>query len=283
LTITFWWSTKLESIGASPKINPGLGSQVADSDFSAVESDSISQSAAEQPFRYGFVGRVSKGMGALSLGSAVNIVSQITIVPVALYAWGKFRYGEWILLTGLVQLVKLTDLGLQTYVVNRLCAAHAHNDRQQLQRVLHSAVRVQLPVVLSIYGGLAIVLVSVPWAQVLGLHTISGARLVGLGLLLSGELLLGVPMGTIAGVYRAIGRLARAAVIGACQQFSILSLSLLLIASDIADRHDLAEIRELARRTEGGRPIRGAPAPARTTVPDDVRAVALQVRAITSR
>jgi tetratricopeptide (TPR) repeat protein len=58
--------------------------------------------------------------------------------------------------------------------------------------------------------------------------------------------------------------------------------ALLLIAGDIADRHDLAEIRELARRTEGGRPIRNAPAPARTTVPDDLAAVALQVRAITA-
>jgi len=58
--------------------------------------------------------------------------------------------------------------------------------------------------------------------------------------------------------------------------------ALLLIAGDIADRHDLAEIRDQARRTERGRSMRDAPAPARTTVPDNVAAVALQVRAITA-
>jgi len=58
--------------------------------------------------------------------------------------------------------------------------------------------------------------------------------------------------------------------------------ALLLIAGEIADRHDLAEIREMTQRAEGGRPVHHAPAPARTTVPDDVAAVALQVRAITA-
>jgi len=57
--------------------------------------------------------------------------------------------------------------------------------------------------------------------------------------------------------------------------------ALFLIAGEIADRHDLGEIREQVQRAEGGRPIRNAPAPTRTTVPDDVAAVALQVRAIT--
>lgn len=58
--------------------------------------------------------------------------------------------------------------------------------------------------------------------------------------------------------------------------------ALLLIAGEIADRHDLAELRDQARRTEGGRPMRKTPAPARTSVPDDVAAVAQQVRAITA-
>jgi len=58
--------------------------------------------------------------------------------------------------------------------------------------------------------------------------------------------------------------------------------ALLLIAGEIADRHDLAELREMTQRAEGGRPAHHAPAPARTTFPDDVAAVALQVRAITA-
>ena len=58
--------------------------------------------------------------------------------------------------------------------------------------------------------------------------------------------------------------------------------ALLLIAGEIADRHDLAEIRDQVRRAEIGRPMRLSPAPARTIVPDDIAAVADQVRAITT-
>jgi tetratricopeptide (TPR) repeat protein len=58
--------------------------------------------------------------------------------------------------------------------------------------------------------------------------------------------------------------------------------ALLLIAIEIAERHELREIRELAKRTEGGKPIRATPVPARTILPDDLAAVALRVRAITT-
>src|SRR5262245_34952190 len=69
--------------------------------------------------------RVTRGVGALSLNAAVNIIGQISLVPVAMYAWGGVRYGEWVVLAGLVSFLKLTDLGLQTFVVNRLCASYA--------------------------------------------------------------------------------------------------------------------------------------------------------------
>jgi len=44
--------------------------------------------------------RLSRGVGALSLGAVANVVSQLSIVPVALHAWGETRYGEWMVLTG---------------------------------------------------------------------------------------------------------------------------------------------------------------------------------------
>jgi hypothetical protein len=58
--------------------------------------------------------------------------------------------------------------------------------------------------------------------------------------------------------------------------------ALLFIAAEIAERHNLGEIRELTRKAEGGQPIRNAPVPARTAVPDAVAAVARRVRAITA-
>ncbi len=176
------------------------------------------------------VRRVGKGLGALSLGALTQILGQIAIVPVALYAWGKVRYGEWILLTALVTFLRLTDLGLQTFVVNRLCASYARGERDRMQRSLHDALRVQIPLVLIVGCGAAIVLFTLPIDRMLALQTVSRTTFSIVAMLLVIELLIGVPMGVVAGIYRATGRLARAGVVGACQQFAIMAVTIGLIA-----------------------------------------------------
>jgi len=115
----------------------------------------LDQASAARISNAGFAGRVSRGVGAMSLNGIVSVISQVTVVPVALYSWGKFRYGEWILLTGMEQFLRLTDLGLQTYVVNKLCASYARGDREKMESTLHSALRVQLPVALAILVAIA--------------------------------------------------------------------------------------------------------------------------------
>ncbi len=176
------------------------------------------------------VGRVGRGLGALSLNAAIQILGQVAIVPVALYAWGKIRYGEWIVLTGLVTVLRLTDLGLQTLVVNRMCASFARGDRVEMQRDLSSALRVQIPLVMMVASCCAVVLVALPLEQILDLRTVTGATFYLVAMLLVIELLIGVPMGVLGGIYRATGKLARAGVIGACQQFALLGSTLVLIA-----------------------------------------------------
>jgi O-antigen/teichoic acid export membrane protein len=168
-------------------------------------------------------------VGALSLGALVNILSQV-IVPIALHVWGKFRFGEWLLLAGLVQFLKVTDLGIQTYVGNKLCASFAGGDRNEFRRVLHSTLRVQLPLCFVVLGAVALATALLPAGRILGLRTIGGGALFAVILLLSAELLLGVPMGVIGSVYRATGHLARAAILSAAQQLGILVLTIGLIA-----------------------------------------------------
>ncbi len=188
-------------------------------------------STGPSPLPRGILRRVSRGVGALSLSVFVNILSQVT-VPIALYVWGKFRFGEWILLSGFVQFLKITDLGVQTYVVNRLCASFARGEKNEFRRVLHSALRVQLPLSLTVLSGVAVAAAVLPASHILGLHTIGGRALFAAILLLSAELLIGVPMGVIGGVYRATGHLARAAVLGAVQDFAVLAVTIVLIATD---------------------------------------------------
>src|SRR5713101_6697831 len=101
-------------------------------------SDPISSSGASGA---SVLVRVGKGLGALFTGAAVQILGQLTVVPIALYAWGKVRYGEWLVLTGLVTFLRLTDLGLQTFVVNRMCASYARGERDDMQSALDGALR----------------------------------------------------------------------------------------------------------------------------------------------
>lgn len=176
------------------------------------------------------VGRVGRGLGALSLNAGIQAVGQLAIVPVALYAWGKIRYGEWIVLTGLVMVLRLTDLGLQTFVVNRMCASFATGDRTNMQRDLSNALRIQIPLIVMIALACGVILAVLPLERMLDLQTIGGTTLFLVAMLLTIELLMGVPMGVLAGVYRATGRLARAGVIGACQQFAIIGSTIALIA-----------------------------------------------------
>jgi len=179
-----------------------------------------------------FVSRVGRGFGALSLGAVVNILWELSVVPVALYVWGRFRFGEWILLAGLVQFLKITDLGVQTYVVNKLCASFANGNQDEFRGVFHSALRVQIPLAIFVLVTVAGSLCLFPVDRLIGLHTIASGSFFLVAMLLSTELLLGVPMGVVAGVYRATGNLARAAFLGAAQQFVLLIVTVGLICAN---------------------------------------------------
>jgi O-antigen/teichoic acid export membrane protein len=203
---------------------------------------SIDTNTGVRASKTGIASRVTRGVGALSLNAAVSTLGQLTIVPIALYSWGKLRYGEWVVLSGLVTFLRLTDLGLQTFVVNRICASYARGDREEMQRSLSSALRVQIPLVFAVLVFIALALSLFPIQQALALQTVSRMAFSLVAMMLVMELLLGVPMGVVAGVYRATGRLARGGVIGACQQFGITALTITLIASH-ADFVSLAAVR----------------------------------------
>ncbi len=177
----------------------------------------------------GVFSRVSRGMSALSLGALISIVGQISIVPLGLYAWGKVGYGEWVSLSGLILLLKLTDLGLQTFVVNNLCASYVKGDREEMQQSLNSAIKVQCALIGVLLFATACLLFALPPDRALNFQTIGGFKLFAVLMLLATELLIGVPMGVIAGMYRATGRLAHGAMIGNVQQFLLLASTCMLI------------------------------------------------------
>jgi O-antigen/teichoic acid export membrane protein len=178
----------------------------------------------------GLLARVAKGLGALSLGSVITLLAQLTIVPVAMHGWGAKRYGEWATLAALVGTLNLMDLGLQNFVVNRLCASYARDDRAEFLRTLHSALVLLVPLVTGILGLILFCVSLVPLGSLLKLTTVSGKYLAAVVLMLSFEPLLGVSVGILGGIYRATGRLARGAMVANCRSLILLCITLALIA-----------------------------------------------------
>jgi O-antigen/teichoic acid export membrane protein len=177
----------------------------------------------------GFVGRVLRGTGAMSLGAVVTIASQLLVVPAAIAAWGAGQYGEWIVISGAVTVFQLADLGLQTYVVNSICASFARGNLEQFHETLRDALAVQTRIVLALTVGICALLWFAPIDRWLSLHTVNRlTAAVALGLL-SIDLLINVPLGVVAGIYRATGRFPRAAMAGVVQRLGVLAFTIALL------------------------------------------------------
>jgi O-antigen/teichoic acid export membrane protein len=177
----------------------------------------------------GFVSRVLRGSGAMALGAISAIGTQLLVVPAAIWAWGPAKYGEWIVVSGAITVFQLADLGLQTYVVNSICTAFARGNLEEFHATLRDALAVQIRIVGALIAAVWLVLWFSPVEQWLNLHTVDRRTvIVALGIL-SFDLLLSVPVGVIAGVYRATVRFPRNVITGVVQKVGMLALAIALL------------------------------------------------------
>jgi O-antigen/teichoic acid export membrane protein len=194
-------------------------------------SSDASSSAADVFAVSGLARRTARGVGAFGFGAVINLAAQLSTVPVAMYCWGKVRYGEWVLLAAAVLILKLSDLGLQSFVVNRMCAQYAVGNRDAVLHDLHSALRTQLPLAVALFGTVAALVSLLPVDAWLGIRTLTHHEFVWVVLLLAAELLVAIPGGVMMGCYRATGNIARNAMAGNFQTLGalIMTLSLMLV------------------------------------------------------
>jgi O-antigen/teichoic acid export membrane protein len=84
--------------------------------------------------------RILHGSTASVLMFAVNLIGQVTLVPLFLSHWGNDRYGAWLTVSSAVALLLCLDLGHQTYV-GALINDLYHRDPPRMEFVLGAAVR----------------------------------------------------------------------------------------------------------------------------------------------
>lgn len=91
--------------------------------------------------------RVFKMLMAQGASVGVNLVTQLLLPPVFLYAYGVARYGEWLVLSATVAYLGTLNFGITTYTSNELTMLRQRGDHEQYQRLQASTLVMMLALV----------------------------------------------------------------------------------------------------------------------------------------
>lgn len=157
--------------------------------------------------------RVATGTLANVLGQGLNIAGQLALVPILLHFWGNQLYGEWLALSAIVTYLSTLDLGMQTYVVNRLNQCYSLNEMVEYTRVLHTGLLVNLVIpALGLTVALPVLSIA-PLGSWLQLHETDDNTAARVAALLAIQVVYSIGYGVLIGIYRTINEYARGQMI----------------------------------------------------------------------
>jgi O-antigen/teichoic acid export membrane protein len=166
------------------------------------------KAAGEQRVR-----RVTLGALANVLSQVLNSGGQMLVVPVLLAGWGKQLYGEWLALSAAAASLAVLDLGMQSYVVNRLNQCHALGSKEDYARILQSGILFSAAVANIAALAIAPALWLFPLERWLKLSEETHAQAAWIGVLIVLQVLYAIPYGLLNGVYRSIDEYPRGQMI----------------------------------------------------------------------
>lgn len=164
------------------------------------------------------VRRFVLGIVANLTTQVVQAGGQILLVPLFLSFWGNQTYGEWLTLTAAVTYLSMIDLGMQTYVVNRLTQRYSLGDMAGMTHALHSAFLFAFLVAGTAVAVFIPAVFLLPIERWFDLTETSPGVVSQVSMLLLLYVVLGVPVGLLVGIYRSIGEYARGAQISNVQR-----------------------------------------------------------------
>lgn len=161
--------------------------------------------AGTDAFAAGRTRRFLRGAAAALASQVVRAGTQLVLVPVFLAAWGEALYGEWLTLSAMAAQMGLLDLGVQTFVLNRLNQHRARGEHDDYARVLHSALWWCLTLAgaaaLLAAGGAALLPIESWFRLSLVDHGLAAATAAVLFVQMAAQ----VPYGLVTGIYRTVG------------------------------------------------------------------------------
>jgi O-antigen/teichoic acid export membrane protein len=156
---------------------------------------------------------VATGTLANVLGQILNIGGQLALVPILLHYWGTEIYGEWLALSAMVTYLATLDLGMQTYVVNRLNQCYSVNDMEEYTRVLHTGFLVNLLIPALGFAVTLPLILMAPLTKWLQLRDTDPSTAAWVTVLLSLQVVYSIGYGVVVGIYRTINEYARGQMI----------------------------------------------------------------------
>ncbi len=146
------------------------------------------------------------------LGEGIGILKNLLLVPLFLGSWGILVYGEWLAIYALVGYLTLANIGMQSFVINRLTQAYARGNLEEFTEIFHSALRLYLiiaGVLLLIFAGFVF---SCPFTSLLNITITNENMVKAAAFVLGTYLLFTVPFGLIIGLYQSLGEYPRRAM-----------------------------------------------------------------------
>ncbi|MBU2464639.1 MAG: hypothetical protein KKG02_02715 [Candidatus Edwardsbacteria bacterium] len=176
----------------------------------------------------GIFGRITKTAAALSANQFLHLLMQLLLPPLFLASYGVKNYSEWLVLSAAMGFFGFLDLGLQTYVANKLTVFYHNSDLEGFHRFQSTGLLISL-IVLFATSVLALVVFFIPIGQWLSV-TMPSTRVAIILYLLLLQILVFIFWGQMASAYRAIGQAYRSVMWFNLQKMAMLIVTVGAVA-----------------------------------------------------
>lgn len=160
------------------------------------------------PSRPGGTARVMRSLAAVLSSKILATVAGLILVPLHLAYWSSGLYGEWLALSAVVGYLATLDLGMNMGAVTRLTQAYARADSADYRRAQRTAFTFYLGVAVSASALLAVIVVTAPVREWLGLVELSAGDAAWTLWVLGCAVMWSMVGGFVAAAYRSTGDLA---------------------------------------------------------------------------
>ncbi len=185
----------------------------------------------EAAFAGGRTGRFRRGAIATLTSQVIRAVGQVVLVPVFLAAWGQQLYGEWLMLSAIAAQMVLVDMGVTTYVLNRLNQDYATGELERFTRTLHSALHWCLRLCVAAIALVGFAAYALPVEHWFQLEIVGHGTAATVAILLAVQVAAQVPYGLVTGLYRTVGEYATGMTVYNAQRVLLIALTALVVVA----------------------------------------------------